>query len=376
MTTMLTDPFVTETFRNSASGVRVENKAKNLTNHVVLLLDRSVSMRRHQAAVIAVVDAQIKHLARRSQELGQETRVSIYSFGSDVDCLVFDMDVLRLPSIATLYRVAGNTSLIDATVVALDDLGTTSALYGDHSYLLYVFTDGEENWSTLRPMALRERLDRLPENWTAAALVPHVLGQREAQQFGFPNGNIAIWSADADGGFEEAGRMVAAATDTFMTGRQQGRRGSRTVFSTGTDAVNDQTVTAALSTGALQPLQRGTYTLLDVTTREQTRPFVERRGHTYQNGRLYYQLTKTENIQPQKRIVVVNKRIGDAYADETSEIVGGQQVGSPNLRRMIGLPEMHVKVRPDFNPDFAIFVQSTAPNRNLIPGQQAFLLQT
>src|SRR6478736_1986894 len=123
------------------------HKAQRLINHVALVLDGSSSMSSHKSNLIKVADEQIKYLALRSEELQQETRVSVYLFADTVQCLIFDMDVMRLPSISDLYRSSGMTALVDAVVKSQDDLATTSQIYGDHGFLTFVLTDGMENAS-------------------------------------------------------------------------------------------------------------------------------------------------------------------------------------------------------------------------------------
>lgn len=350
-----------------------------LINHVVIVVDASISMRRHARAVKEQLRAIQADLREQAQITKQQIRLTIYQFGTSVEVLVFDTDVAVTPDVAERYDAAsGSTALLDATAIGMDDLATTSVLYGDHAFLLYVITDGEENDSrTYFEDDVQRRVANLPENWTLAMLVPDVKGRRYAvERMGVPLDNVAIWDIHSADGFRRASATVTRATQTFLAGRASGQRGTRTLFSTGEDAVNAATVSAAVSQGALTPLPRGSYTILTVgRERIQTKPFLEQAGHTYRVGRLYYEWVKTETVQPQKRIVVVRKATGEVFADETTEIVGGQAVGSPNVRRMIGLPSLHTKVRPDHNPEFSIFVQSTAPsgNRNLIPGQRVFL---
>lgn len=356
-----------------------------LINHIVVVVDGSISMRRHVQAVRQQLRAIQSDLREQAKITGQQIRITIYQFGTEVQVLVFDTDVAVAPDVADRYRAdSGSTALLDATAIGMDDLATTSALYGDHAFLTYVITDGEENDSQIYHEGdVAGRMANLPENWTLAMLVPDVAGRRYATDvMGVPLDNVRVWNIHSADGFRDAGKAVTTATKTFLTGRSQGVRGTRTLFSTGSDAVNADTVSAAVASGALRPAARGTYVIHDVTEqitgpagRIQSGDFMARKGHTYVPGRLFYMLTKTETIQHQKRIVIVHKETGDAFVDETTEIIGGKPVGSPNVRRMIGLPEVTVKIRPDFNKDYAIFVQSTAPsgNRNLIKGQQVFV---
>lgn len=330
---------------------------ENYINHVVLVLDASSSMQHHAASLIKVADAQIAHLARRSKELNQETRVTVYSFADAAKCLIWDMDVLRLPSIATLYQAYGNTALIDATILSLEDLALTPEKYGDHSFLTFVLTDGEENRSRNKATELKRRLDLLPEHWTMAVLVPNASGVHEAKKFGFPANNIAVWDATTQRGLEEAVERIQAVTDTYMVLRTQGVRGTRSLFSTGADAVNAATVKAA----KLTPMKSGTYFLVPVPKDAVIKEFVEATGNPYKIGRTYYKLMKPETIQGNKALAVVERKTAKVYTGD-------------NVRDMVGLSDLTVRVRPDHNPDFDIYVQSTSVNRKLIAGTQVLIL--
>lgn len=91
---------------------------QNYINHVALVLDASSSMSRLSGKVIEVADQQIAYLARRSRELDQETRVTVYVFANKVECVIYDKDVLRMPSLKQLYRVGGMTALLAATLTS------------------------------------------------------------------------------------------------------------------------------------------------------------------------------------------------------------------------------------------------------------------
>ncbi len=329
---------------------------QNNINHVVLVLDGSYSITPHREALIQVADGQVQYLARRSQELDQETRVSIYRFSDDVECLVYDKDVLRLPSIRTLFKVGGNTALIDATLKSLDDLAETPERYGQHAFLVFVLTDGEENRSMHRPHHLSLRLGSLPDNWTVGVLVPNAKGVHEAKQFGFSRDNISVWDTTSAAGVHEVGETILRATESFMQDRSRGVR-TRSLFSTGVDAVNAATVR-----GTLEPLRPKDYTLLPVSWTSDIKSFVESRGLApYVPGTAFYQLSKREEIQPGKKIAVREKATKLVYT-------------GPEARQLLGLPDVHVKVTPTDNPDYEIFVQSTSVNRKLVPGTLLLVL--
>jgi hypothetical protein len=333
--------------------------AANIINHIGLVLDASTSMDPYKHDLVKVADSQIEHLARRSRELDQETRISVWTFAdpTNIHCVVWDKDVLRLPSIAQYYRPNGNTAFIDATLQSIRDLGETPERYGDHSFLVYVLTDGEENRSRNTAYTLQQALKDLKDHWTLAALVPNARGVHEAKKFGFPAGNIEIWDANSAKGVSEAGDRVRAATDSYMQARATGVRSTRSLFSTGADAVNVQTIAQA----GLTPLARGSYILVPVPTDGRIDEFTKACGHTYQVGRGFYQLMKREEIQASKDIIVVGKKDHKVYSGR-------------DARQMVGLPDMNVRVSPNHNPDFDIFVQSTSINRKLIAGTRYLYL--
>jgi hypothetical protein len=333
------------------------HKAQRHINHVSLVLDGSGSMYDHKRKLIEVADEQIRYLAQRSEELQQETRVSVYVFDHRVRCLIFDMDVMRLPSIADLYDVNGRTALIDAVIKSQDDLATTSQIYGDHAFLTFVLTDGYENASSTSWLKLGKYLSG-NDNFSVAFLVPDNTSKAAVQRYGASPDSIALWNAASAKGIVEAVSVIRTATDTFMQNRASGVR-SFGGFSTGVDAVNARTVKANL-----KPLKPGDYSLHPVGSKAEIRPFVQALGFNYLSGMAYYQLTKTEKIQGNKQIIVVEKKTGKAYSGE-------------HARDLIGLPRgVEQRVKPDYNPDYDIYVQSTSVNRHLLPNTKLLVSHT
>lgn len=330
---------------------------QGLTNHVALVLDASASMSIHHSAVIRAVDEQIASLARLSEKMDQETRVTVVLFSDRAQVLIYDKDVLRLPSIREYYRPAGMTALVDATLLAIDDLSELPEKYADHAYFCIVLTDGQENASKNRPSVLSGRVAQLADNWTLSALVPDVRGEDYAQRCGFPPGNIGVWDTRTAAGFDQAASTIRQATETFMTNRAAGIRSSRSVFSTGSDAVNAASVRQA----GLTPLPRNHYQLVPVPRTTEIRPFVQECGYTFRTGCAYYELSKTETIQASKQIAVLEKKTDKIYT-------------GPEARNLIGLPDMNVRVKPDYNDEFKIFVQSTSVNRKLVAGTRLLIM--
>ena len=320
---------------------------KHLINHIVFILDESGSM--GGQPVPAVVDKEIEVLKRRSVELDQETRVSIYLFSDTVSNLVFDMDVMRFKSMSGLYNPGGQTALIDATIKGIQDHRSIVELYGDHAFLTYVVTDGQENLSTNhRPEHLADMIRSLADNWTVACLVPDPQGKFEAKKFGFPEESIAIWDTHSSKGFEEAGRTISNATHNYMTMRSTGVRSTKGLFTLDSQG---------LTKSALCPINFSyqIYTVpQDGRIDETTSSFTHR---PYVPGSTFYQPVKAVKIQDYKEIFVQNIKSGIVYKGD-------------NIRQMLGLPEQTVEVNPGQHKDWKIFVQSTSLNRKLFAGTQ------
>ncbi|MER7755007.1 vWA domain-containing protein [Kitasatospora sp. NPDC097643] len=360
------------------------NRIKHKVNHVSLVVDKSGSMRQHEAQLVRVVDEFVKGLQEESDRLGHETRISLYAFDHGVQNLVWDMDVKHLPSLKGLYAVNnGATALIEAAVKSIDDLKNIWEGYGEHSFLQVVVTDGEENASGFSEngemhvhMAgsrgtgvlkkwmgrIQGAMDDLPEHWTSAILVPNSLAKRTAQEYGFPAGNIAIWDADSTKGVEEAIGTVKSAATSFLRGREQGVRGTRNLFTMGQD------LSSADVKANLDALDTGKYILVPVDQALPIREFVTSSGHPYTTGCAFYELSKREKIQGRKQLAVAEK-------DPATGRLTGRVFSGPAARQLLGLPASEVTVKPGDNPSYTVFVQSTSVNRKLVPGTKLLVMR-
>lgn len=373
------------------------SSAKNLTVHVALVLDRSTSMLRLQDKTIKVADELVAFLAEQSKKKNQEWRVSVYSFGNEVDCHIWDMDVLRLPSMKEHYRIRGNTALIDAVTTALDDGDKITEHRGDHSFLVYVITDGEENWSRgtgpqpsfgrvptdVLIKQLKERLADLKDNRTVAILAPSDQGVRYSQQLGFTN--IALWDTSSEAGMEAAAQTIRESAVTYMQARTQGAVGLRSMQKGGL-FVGGGVDAKAIKAANLKPLATAKRKIVRVTktddsfekvvkpvTKSRLKPemgwfveiekFVKRinKGE-YPVGDAFYELVKTERVQADKEIAVVENNTNKVFVGD-------------GARHLLGLPDHVVTVKPGMNPEYTIFVQSNSLNRHLPHGSQVMLIK-
>lgn len=371
------------------------NSGMNLTTHVALVLDRSVSMSHLKDKTIHVADELVAFLAEQSKKMGQEWRVSVYTFGNEVDCHIWDMDVLRLPSMKEHYRIGGNTALIDAVTTALDDGDKITEHRGDHAFPVYVITDGQENWSVgsdPRPAfgrvprdvlirQLRERVSSLKDNRTLAILAPDSHGVREAQALGFDN--ILLWDTTSEAGLEAAAESIKKSAVGYMEARTQGAAGLRRMKTSlfvgaNVDAkaikaahlvpvpTKDRKITVVVPTDdSFEKVVKPANTRRKVAEMGwfvKIEDYVKRINKgTYPLGDAFYELVKTEQIQGDKEIAVVEVNSNKVYVGD-------------GARQLLGLPEERRTVKPDLNPDFKIFVQSNSLNRHLPHGSQVMVL--
>jgi hypothetical protein len=337
---------------------KTDANAGHLINHISVVLDASTSMQSRIRDLIKVMNNVVKHLSEKSQAMGQEVRVSIYSFSyhNQIRCLIWDRDVMRLPDIATLYRAAGMTALIDATALALDDTGLVSEKYGNHAHLIYVLTDGIENNSISTPWHLQSKISSQPDNRTVAVFVPDSVAAQRASKCGFPAGNIATWDTLSPEGLDDLGFVLRQATDTFMEARASGTfRGTTSLFT-----LNQPAPAQIIS--ELVALTPGSWAIYPCLVKSRADEFVRSAtGRPLVLGNAYYELTKPETVQAQKNICVLAAN-GEVYT-------------GAGVRNMLGLPDYSVRVSPTSHPDYRIFVQSTAPNRNLMPNTSVLVLR-
>lgn len=331
---------------------------QNYINHIAFIVDKSGSMDHLKDSVIKVFDNQIQYLAQRSQELNQETRITTYLFDDNVECIFYDKDCLRLPSINGIYEVGNQTALIDATIKAIDDLKKTPELYGNHSFLIYIISDGMNNINNCRCSELSNIISKLPDNWTLAFLAPNQQAVFESKKFGFPSANIQIWDVSRKG-MKEMGEVIKKATDVFMRSRPSGVKGTKNLFN-----LDISNLTSRDIKSKLQELSPKEYKLLIVYQDAIIKPYVEALMKTdYVKGSAYYLLEKPEKIQPYKNICIRHKKNGKVFS------------GRNYTRQLLNLPDFEVKVSPAGHPDYELFIQSTSVNRKLAKGSKVLVMK-
>ncbi len=332
-------------------------KLQNLINHIAFVIDASGSMGHLRKEVEDVFDREIENLKKLSLSTNQETRLSVYLFEQhNVDCLVFDMDVMRMKSLRGHYQIGGGTNLIDATLEALRDSETLPQVHGDHAFLTYVITDGQENTSRNSIQTLSSKVKNLPDNYTVSCMVPSAKDIFYAEKYGFPKNNIAVWSTTKEG-LKEAGEVFSSAVSNYMTMRASGIRSTTSFYNVDTSKLTKKEVKSKL-----EEVPANTYTVVPVRKKEQIKNFAESwLKKPFANGSGYYELMKPETVPGYKSICIQDKTTGKVYGPTNA------------VRELLKLPSSDVRINPADSKDYRIFIQSTAVNRNLIPGTQCLL---
>jgi hypothetical protein len=140
----------------------------------------------------------------------------------------------------------------------------------------------------------------------------------------------------------------------------QGRmsRGLNKIFNT----MMNREATSYYESADLRAVSPGRFQILEVEQDISIKAFVLENGLSFKVGRGFYEFTKTETIQAQKEIILMDRATGDLFQ-------GGA------AREMLGLPmDATIRIKPSNLEKYVVFVQSTSANRKLI-GKTRFLYE-
>ncbi|MEI1377818.1 VWA domain-containing protein [Nostoc sp. UHCC 0926] len=140
----------------------------------------------------------------------------------------------------------------------------------------------------------------------------------------------------------------------------QGRmsRGLNKIFNT----MMNREATSYYESADLRAVSPGRFQILEIEQDISIKAFVLENGLSFKVGRGFYEFTKTETIQAQKEIILMDRGTGDLFE-------GGA------AREMLGLPmDATIRIKPSNLEKYVVFVQSTSANRKLI-GKTRFLYE-
>lgn len=323
-----------------------------LVNHFCICLDASGSMRGIAEQAIRVFNQQVETIRKGVQSSNQKSDVTLITFGEGdgeirTKFIGVDPDYFR-PIDRYSYQPSGGTPLLAAVERAISTLSALENGNPNHSCLVVVITDGEENqsarygvtWDQVRSQ-LKSKI--ATDRWTFAFSGP-AGSRRYFEELGAQPGNIQEWEA-TEAGATALTKSLSIGTQSYYGARSAGLRSTNNFFTTDASKVS-QTDLHSLPTVRMKSWQ--------IEHECPIQSFVESKGLTYAPGNGYYQLTKPEKVQAYKALLIREK--------------GKKTVYGGDVRNLLGLPNYEVKVTPGNHANYDIFVQSASNNRKLVRG--------
>lgn len=331
--------------------------------------DRSVSMRGVAPAALKDYNSLVDSFKENSIRFGVDTTVSV------IDCGIrkssygptsnsFSEQFVNTRNLSRMYDypVSGNaTPLYDSVSDLINHFKSLhSSVQKDPevSFLVLVVTDGEDNASsmTARKLADEIRVLESTDKWTFVFRVPKGY-KRILIADGFNAGNILEFDAGNEREYERTTAVTQAAVSSFYEGRTKGLRSTGTFYAStdglDTKVVKQELVNISKDVKVIRVAQEW--------DGHQISEFVREKDGSYVLGTVHYQLTKREEVQDHKRLIVWDKESGYYYTGREA-------------RNLIGMPEHGtIKVAPGSFPKFELFVQSSSVNRKLVGGTKVVI---
>ncbi len=323
---------------------------------VAIVIDKSGSMADFKYEVPEQLKNQLKVVEEESEGA---TYVTLVDFNTGYNFLFRNYDKRNAYAYYYNFVPNGGTALNDAVGAVIKELegyeNIDDRKTDDWGYLVVVLTDGEENSSI---QFSNKDIDNLIStktktgHWTFAFMVPSGSGSFVRNRYSLHKDNVVEWDLTKQG-FEKVQQLNTQGTRSYLSARSAGEKAITTYFRTDLSGFDPDKKGLLDVTGGFKSYKVEKET--DITSFYQYKT-----GQTYnpQEGKCFYQLTKKELIQPQKSLVVQDKR--------SKRIFGG------DVRKALNMAPsqngVNLKVDPGNHDNFDIFVQSTSPNRKLVRG--------
>lgn len=332
-------------------------RKKRLKNYIAIVLDSSSSIRdnrltQHLRNAFNSIKATLK---KKSALSNQDTYVTLITFNERVNLPLFKhANVNMIPDLDhTNYNPNGGTALFDAVAKAIEIFDSVP-VDNETSFLIYPITDGEERNSVFTSATDLRRMITNHEdkgNWTFAFQLPTGRRSSFCRQFGVSEDNVSEWEQTEEG-TQHMEEKTSVGITKYMDDRAAGNKMSKTFFKVTPD-LSGVNVKMRLDDIAHK------FRVYTVPAESVIRSFVEdKTGKDYIPGTAFYQLVKTEKVQPSKEVVIQEKPKGKIY-------------GGPQARDLIGLPHaQHARIIPGNHDNYDIFIQSKSVNRILPRGSK------
>lgn len=316
--------------------------------HFIFIVDMSSSMEKFEKAPYNMVQNKLNSLITD----GGNYTCTIWTFNSQSTRLAENVH----PRVAqnclnALLRPWGNTALFSTMIKAI----TESTHDIEAAVLVNIITDGKDNASPVTAAQVAQKLNvyLTNPNWTITLETPKGYKDRLVR-LGFPSGNIIEWEQTTKG-FEENANMSQAALLSYVDDRKRGVTRKINYYNVTTNVAVDTTKLTQLASK---------HKFYSVEKEVRIDEFVqEKTGKPYQKGTCFYQLTKTERIQPSKKVFLVEKGKKDVLTGPTREMIG------------LTDPTKEAKVTPGNHQNWDVFVESQSDNRKLVRGTKLLYLE-
>lgn len=339
---------------------------KQPVTFVMYVLDGSGSMGGLRSDVDRMLSTILDTSRKASKQYNQTTLVGAVAFDNTAEVILQPVSVEKVKTIENWYR-GGMTALFDALGLAIETLKPYDPQNpkADIAFQLTVMTDGHENASTRynslsRIRELIQEVDKR-DNWTLTFQVPPGSKTNFCHQFSIPEGNVVEWEA-TKAGVEKVTKMSDESYKGYFAARSLGVKKLTNFY---VPVITDlEDVTKKTLKQTLTDIS-GNFKEYTVVKEAEIKPFVEQKTKKpYVKGSVFYQLMKSEKVQPQKGVVITEKATG--------KIWGGQEA-----RDLIGLPAgQHAKVTPGNHSKYEIFIESQSTNRKLPRGTKILVDRT
>lgn len=322
------------------------------TQTVTFVLDFSGSMDILAEKLNTSFRNEIEALRKNSATHNIPTRVSVYVFGSSVQCMVKNADISSKVLDKITYSNMGMTALYDAIGAAIDEYVPPVA--SNDAHLILVLTDGEENVSRKYKSCIGRTIMDAVKTGTVTVTVRCPASIRNTLiAAGISADNLAVWDGTAEQ-LQEVEEKTSGGISTYYKSRSLGKTAVSNFYSPNT-SFSPTTLKRTVEDVTHKFVQCAIPNTWDG---RQIRDFVEQDlGKSYVKGNAFYELSKKETVQAQKSIAIREVSTGKIYSDD-------------DARDLLGLPSgVEIKVIPSsYNGKYTIYIQSSSVNRKLVGG--------
>lgn len=307
------------------------------------------------------IETVVSHVLCGIKKSGNDPQSWYRSSGRTVNEMTVDKQgISSVDSMRTYPANGQNTPLFDSVDMLIDSFRYQPDINNDDvSVLILVTTDGADNASLISGSGLAQKIRQVNKagNWTVVFRGPRGI-KAQLSRYGFDPENILEFDAGSVQEFEKSTATTQQAVTQYYAARSTGARASTTFFADTSKFKPTEVKSELANISKKVKVTR----VPAAWEKKQISDFVQNYvGQPYILGTAYYQLSKREEIQDSKRIIVWDKETGYYYT-------------GPEARSMLGLPAVGtVKVTPGNLPRYEIFVQSMSVNRHLVAGTKVVI---